>query len=681
MKNKLKYIYLSIVATLIFVFTFTLVNTKTYAISIDTQNETISWNWQNMDFNQSNSKINNIILTITYNDTSTNTFEDATYLGNLQLEYHSSYYNNGRKYFDLYPVLTSINDITFDNTTDKYYYFNGNVNYEISSIFINTQYSSTININYTNPENTNFFYNIDSTIEITESNSSIFLNTINDSSVETYEPYISKSKHLGELSEIYQNIILALGNIKKNTRLKLNYMYGENTSYQIYGWNDDEGVIKFCNVSCNYDTGNLHNVLNNNTFLNNDWISQTKYDDYEDTHSHSNTEYQTLLDNYTNLQSQYDILNNTYNSYVNTHSYTNTQYQDLQTQNTYLQNQYNTLFQQYNDYVSTHSYTNSQYSDLQIQIANLQNQYNTLLTNYNNLRYLYEQQINSYSGQLYNQLEGTKAKLYNFNSDNLSYILSQIPLVEETINFGTNTFTWTDSTIPTIKNSILNGFYEDLNENQTNLVQRCMVLLSLRNATVFDNLTFTRVDKNQNRYIYLFFDDNTSEQLTILDSGDYDTKNITWVNEFGKNLKYILYDNEPNFDTIAEINPSDAGAIADNAYNKGYQNGYYDAQESNQNLITNNITLREEINALSNSLDTLREQYYTLASNYESLQQSYNNSLEGNNFVSLFFTIAETPFASFKQIWNVDFLGVNLSGFVTGLLFIGLLIWLVKKIF
>lgn len=118
------------------------------------------------------------------------------------------------------------------------------------------------------------------------------------------------------------------------------------------------------------------------------------------------------------------------------------------------------------------------------------------------------------------------------------------------------------------------------------------------------------------------------------------------------------------------------------SYADGYNNGLnasntYWKQQYDKIAYQYNTTindLQDRLNITKHNLDNL-----TIA--FNDLQQSYNNMLNGNNFANLFFTIAETPFSSFKQIWSVDFLGVNLAGFVTGVLFIGLLIWIVKKIF
>lgn len=129
-----------------------------------------------------------------------------------------------------------------------------------------------------------------------------------------------------------------------------------------------------------------------------------------------------------------------------------------------------------------------------------------------------------------------------------------------------------------------------------------------------------------------------------------------------------------SFSNLTNIAYPDIILASSDSYALGYNDGvqstrvYIDSLTNNiQDLSSTNYALRQSINDL------------TIA--YNDLNTSYENMLNGNNFANLFFTIAETPFASFKQIWNVDFLGVNLAGFVTGILFLGLIIWVIKKIF
>lgn len=77
-------------------------------------------------------------------------------------------------------------------------------------------------------------------------------------------------------------------------------------------------------------------------------------------------------------------------------------------------------------------------------------------------------------------------------------------------------------------------------------------------------------------------------------------------------------------------------------------------------------TLENQINSLTVENARLRE----IISAYES----------GNTMQNLLWTVAGTPWESFKNIWNVNVLGLNISGFVTGLITALVIIWLVKKL-
>lgn len=77
-------------------------------------------------------------------------------------------------------------------------------------------------------------------------------------------------------------------------------------------------------------------------------------------------------------------------------------------------------------------------------------------------------------------------------------------------------------------------------------------------------------------------------------------------------------------------------------------------------------SLENQINSLTVENARLRE----IISAYES----------GNTMQNLLWTVAGTPWESFKNIWNVNVLGLNISGFVTGLITALVIIWIVKKL-
>lgn len=97
-------------------------------------------------------------------------------------------------------------------------------------------------------------------------------------------------------------------------------------------------------------------------------------------------------------------------------------------------------------------------------------------------------------------------------------------------------------------------------------------------------------------------------------------------------------------------------SIADTqtAYNTGYQNGYRTAEES----------YIDEVAQLESANATLQSQI----------------NMGTTNANALFWTIASTPFESFKTIWDVDVLGLNISGFVLGVLLALIILYIIKKV-
>ncbi len=76
--------------------------------------------------------------------------------------------------------------------------------------------------------------------------------------------------------------------------------------------------------------------------------------------------------------------------------------------------------------------------------------------------------------------------------------------------------------------------------------------------------------------------------------------------------------------------------------NQGFENGYSQAEEYYSN--------RYDI--LKNDYDTLLERYNSLADDQWNLRH-------------LFWSIGSVPFETFKQIWNFEFLGFNITSFIT----------------
>lgn len=109
-------------------------------------------------------------------------------------------------------------------------------------------------------------------------------------------------------------------------------------------------------------------------------------------------------------------------------------------------------------------------------------------------------------------------------------------------------------------------------------------------------------------------------------------------------------------------------------YSQAYNLGFNDAVRDNQTTIN---TLNTQITNLNQELKQKIIELRTLQEHYNAIS---NKPLD-INMRNLIWYIAETPFTSFKNIWNVDFLGLNIASFITGLLTIFVVLYIIKKIF
>jgi hypothetical protein len=83
----------------------------------------------------------------------------------------------------------------------------------------------------------------------------------------------------------------------------------------------------------------------------------TAYDTYALSHSHTNSDFNTLNETYQAYFGTHSHTNSEYNDYVSTHSHTNAEYNNYVGNHSYTNDQYES-------YVNDHSYTNEQYTDL-----------------------------------------------------------------------------------------------------------------------------------------------------------------------------------------------------------------------------------------------------------------------------------------------------------------------------
>ena len=107
-----------------------------------------------------------------------------------------------------------------------------------------------------------------------------------------------------------------------------------------------------------------------------------------------------------------------------------------------------------------------------------------------------------------------------------------------------------------------------------------------------------------------------------------------------------------------------------NGYSQGYESGYSTASSDKQRIIDN----------LQNAYDDLSNAYNSLNTRFKSLQELYDSYINDNvTLDALIWNIATTPFETFKTIWDVDILGVNLGSLCVGLMFVGIALYIWRK--
>jgi hypothetical protein len=136
---------------------------------------------------------------------------------------------------------------------------------------------------------------------------------------------------------------------------------------------------------------------------------------------------------------QIDDRDTKYNGYVATHSHTDSDYNSLSIQMASLQNQMNQVqtwlngnVTAYSNYVSDHTYTNEQNQNLQNQITSLQNQFLTLNSNYAELMSKYESEIPPNNGISIDSVDWNR--MYNVNAGVIEVVVR---------NWGANALTVT----------------------------------------------------------------------------------------------------------------------------------------------------------------------------------------------------------------------------------------------
>lgn len=363
------------------------------------------------------------------------------------------------------------------------------------------------------------------------------------------------------------------------------------------------------------------------------------------------SEIEDLETAYLQLVSEYQTVQQEYQTYRENHTYTNSEYQALQGQITSLQNDLSTLQIQYDVYVATHRYNNETFNELY-------NNYLDMITQRDDLQELYDQLFINYNKIVENNNYGWATYIQN---------------LDITIN-NTNNYEYTKDEL--ILNNWLKYGYIDLYN------------LSLENNTNYDNIKIEIYFANNGLDtipIELFTMSSTSEyfdaNITITD--DSDPSQSVYFNMTSETLinKEFILNLNPKFNGSIYVvkiefqSPDSASRVyLNNFYNIGYTDGYNKGSKDYNEVSRKLNQVLETYNNLLEANNQLYAQYQELLERYNQIGQ------EDNSLYSMIIAVADTPISIFKQIFNFNVLGLDISGFVFSIISLIIIVWLIKKL-
>ena len=349
---------------------------------------------------------------------------------------------------------------------------------------------------------------------------------------------------------------------------------------------------------------------------------------------------------------------------------------------------YEQLQSDYNDLQDNYDTLNTQYLNLQQEVVDLNRQLNALRNSYNSL-------LNEY-----NLLKDNIDNVYNsgsfyyvdyvdsYLSDDVSYTnrysqykkYSLTDLVSNQFIVGGNL---------NIQNLCLNIRVEGENGDY---VSDYPLYLAL-DFNFIDNIPVKNVD-----FELIDFSNTGVEFNSFVVTNGYSTYTISLSNSIRHITYDVLFTNSSvdltdyyldSWSFICKaIYGNDFPYINSNysvdslTYNEGYYDGYNNGIKYVNNSNNERITyLENELSSLESQIDDLNAMITTKNLVIESLNEQIDSFNSDYNLNNLMWTIAGTPFESFKRIWNVEFFGVNISSIITGFLTGIIVLWIIKKFF
>ena len=308
----------------------------------------------------------------------------------------------------------------------------------------------------------------------------------------------------------------------------------------------------------------------------------------------------------------------------------------------YTSNYIEDIESQYNQLLNDYEQLEDDYFNLNNDYTQLENDYNTLETDYADLQDSYESITNSQLNQAF---------INSFNN-------AQIQVID---------YLSGDGVVYTSTISNFNKPYYNLEIDTPDIYS---FITNYINQGVRIKITLTTA---YNTPINIQFSTYGGEARLFKYINTVYNEPISGV-EINNQGAYTLNTTNKTFDIIEIDEPFERQAnviISSTSLGEQYQKGYIDGLNTKDNDVYN---LNNQIRNLTNQLTTQQQTINALNEQIEDFSSDYNLN-------NLMWTIASTPFESFKQIWNLNFMGVNLSNLFFGMISTLIGLYIVKKFF
>lgn len=279
--------------------------------------------------------------------------------------------------------------------------------------------------------------------------------------------------------------------------------------------------------------------------------------------------------------------------------------------------------------------------------------------NYNDMENYYIDLLGNNSNVMYNALYGQKCLLVDSNNYNRIF-------AQDIMYPTADVKTFSDISLPNIFNYLNNYNNEDTSTYPTPYFAFIVNFnFQITNPLMFEyNNTVLDV-------IFKFKNTIAENELNEQRDNTYPYFSVQNKEKFAYNQ--LIYDGiyMPDYGSF-NFNLSIDGV----AYANGYQDGI-NSQQGYINIINNDkISLKKEIDRLEEQIKNGNTQQYN-----EGYNKGYAQGANSNNSLyNMVIAIADTPINIFKQIFNFNILGIDISGFIFGIVSLLIIIWLIKKI-